>query len=302
MKKSVLRALLALLFIFNFSIFYAQAEEVEKSNKEIIKYIITADDLMKIEESDADKFVLTNDIDMENKFWQSITNFDKILDGQGFTISNFYSNDFESAMFYQILENGIVENLNIQGHSRGGSCSTFAFKNYGAIKNCCNYCTQHGVKTSAGIAVYNYGFISSCKNIATIKGSEKAAGIAVWNSGIIENCLNFSAVKSNLKAAGINVTNRGEISNCENKKRIKSKNKGAGISILNKGIIENCINRNPILGKIASGICIENANSVTKCLNLGNIQGTQDSADEIYIGYEQEEAYAIDIHISDHIE
>ena len=293
MKKLTCLTLLTAFFIFNIFSFNAYAYEVENDDTISVKYISTVEDLMDIEKSNADKFVLTNDIDMNNQFWQAIINFDKIFDGQGHTISNFYSNDFETAMFYQILENGVVKNLTIQGHSLGGSCSTFAFKNYGAIINCCNKCTQFGVKASAGIAVYNYGFISSCKNIGSIKGSERASGIAVWNYGILENCFNFSAVKSNSKAAGINIINRGEISNCTNRKTIKSKNASAGISILNKGLIKDCINQNPILGKVSAGICIENAESITECTNTGDIRGTIDSANEIYLGYEQEEAYKL---------
>ena len=197
--------------------------------------ISTAQELQAIQNNPSGYYYLTKDIDLSSFDWSPISEFNGILDGNGYSIIGltFNSNDIVLMSNWKqlalILNNrGKIENLNIQNATislGGGGSAYFAVLtvfNYGTIHNCsisANINTHGG---NWGTIAYNNditGLISNCCSSGILDGDEATAGgIVGYNEGIIKNCHSDMILKAIANTAqkdilaGICATNGSSIS------------------------------------------------------------------------------------------
>lgn len=221
--------------------------------------------------------VLTGDIDLENRDWTAIGNYDNpysgTFDGQGYVISNLY---IQAAASYQGLfgclgEEGVVRKVRVSGSvtSNRTFMAGIAGRNAGLIENCYSDVTVANTNTSVGnsnyiggIAGQNAGTIRYCQNAGSISGC-KLGGIAgyVTAGGTVLGCYNSGAVTS--KETGSSTTvggvvgqlDNGSVFNCINAGQVSSSCTLAsgyyyvgGISgqCSKSGVIVNCLNLTPV--------------------------------------------------------
>lgn len=133
---------------------------------------------------------LCNDIDLstvcseEIGSWVSIKNFGGIFEGNGYTISNLYS---DCALFGTVT--GTVRNLTVTGTvESSGSVAAIvqSLTQTGVIENCINKATVTGLDGAAGIVNYNTaGIVRNCVNEATITGMKNVGGISASNAAYV---------------------------------------------------------------------------------------------------------------------
>lgn len=88
--------------------------------------IVTGGQLLLMKNYTNKHFILAGNIDLDNKNWQPIHNFEGELDGVGYTIRNLKisRSDMEQGLFANICGNAVVKNLNIKGvNINAGNCS-----------------------------------------------------------------------------------------------------------------------------------------------------------------------------------
>lgn len=152
--------------------------------------IRTAEELSAIRNDLMGNYILMNDIDLQGAQWKPIgtpdmeddrgnittvgVGFAGRLNGNGFTIKNFYFNDSTAelvGLFAQIEKTGVVEKLHLQG-------SMNAYRWFGAL---------------AGL---NHGTIRNCFVDVNIVGAgSPACAIAGNNKGLVENTIAIGTVE-----------------------------------------------------------------------------------------------------------
>ena len=212
-----------------------------------------------------------------NIYFNNITKFEGIFDGQYHTISGINQTNTFAGLFACIGSDGIVKNVMIKdskfNNVRG---SGIALVNFGEIINCHtagemklylfdaydeeddeNFYASEG----AGITCINEGVILNSSNKMNINGEKiyKCGGIVGINYEIIQNCYNEGTLTSTnydltmgYSGGIVGYNSYGTVQNCYNKGNFVSYyNEGiwssggiVGISEgnLNSGIIQNCYN------------------------------------------------------------
>ena len=122
-------------------------------------------------------FKLIDDINFEGSKISPLGTLKSNLDGNGFSIKNFSISDYSAALFAEIAQGVVVENLNItSAQSEGGLyAAALVVTNRGTIENCSvsdsivhasqSYDTgrENSIDTIAGgVAAENFGTIQSC--------------------------------------------------------------------------------------------------------------------------------------------
>lgn len=135
---------------------------------------------------------LCNDIDLsticseEIGSWVSIQNYGGTFDGNGYTISNLYS---DCALFGTVT--GTIRNLTVTGTvESSNSVATIVqtLQKTGVIDNCINKATVTGLGGAAGIVNSNIaGTVRNCVNEATITGMRNVGGISTNNAAYVSS-------------------------------------------------------------------------------------------------------------------
>ena len=237
--------------------------------------------------------------------FEPISNFNGILDGNGYSIKNLYIKTESSviALISNINEQGTVKNLVIDNAYIEGNrvIGSIAGRNCGTISNCIS---QNAKITGSGnisgtviggICGYNYAkgkLVKSTNKSEVISKYKLCGGICGYSlGGNISNCTNYGKITGNGQVGGIAGDSEGKkdnivtVSDCINYGEINEKyNKEqngeiGGIVGCNYKYSEiiNCTNKanvNGISTKIG-GIAGLNYYNIKKCYNEGLIETTR---------------------------
>lgn len=196
-----------------------------------------------LDELEADDFegktiTIAADMDLTMYKWRpigaqvnSVWYFQGTFEGNGYAITNMNTaedNGSYQAFFGNIGENGVVNDVNVEGKATG------------------HYFT-------AGIAGSNLGYIYNSTANVTVTSEFEAGGIVAWNQGTVENCYNTGSVectsagtRSNYYVGGIVAQNNGFIYNSHNVGELISGNGSnpvfyyGGIAGYNDGEVDSC--------------------------------------------------------------
>ncbi|MEE1218887.1 MAG: bacterial Ig-like domain-containing protein [Ruminococcus sp.] len=234
-------------------------------------------------------FKLVQDIKFnENDTWNSIDEFNGVLDGDYYSIINFgicinYNKyTITNSMFTKM--SGTIKNINVFGEVEVSAL--ICQYNYGYLSNCKtdgSVCNQY-LEYAGAFAEKNYGTIINCINSASITLNYGGpAGIAGINYGIIKNCENYGNTWQfwyGYSAAGITSINYGSIIGCANKAQSTLCQLGlaGGIAGINYNYISRCYNNGKIYGGLQGSNCHaafvainEPSGLITDCYNTGDI-------------------------------
>jgi len=137
------------------------------------------------------KYILMGNIDLSGVSFSTITNFSGELNGNGYVISNWYSEASgatASSFVDQLNSGGVIKNLGMENVSfnitdPAYGASGLVNGNSGLINNCYVTGSVDGVYETAGLVLYNTGTISnSYSNVSNAMGA-----VAYDNSGSIVN-------------------------------------------------------------------------------------------------------------------
>ncbi len=207
-------------------------------------------------------FIMTADLNMNNKKWTAIgntmTEFQGYFDGGSHTISNLYIKKSKNAQgLFAYTVGGEIKNLklsgvNIKGKTNVGGLIGIA-KNTRVIQ-----CTVSGIVTgteNVGGIVGQMGeesaeeYIRGSVNKATVSGSLNVGGIVGYGLGTIYNCNNYGDITATQVIGGI----------------------------VGTGIAKQCVNHGSICGvQTVGGIVGKNISAVDidKCINMGTVTGS----------------------------
>lgn len=161
--------------------------------------------------------------------WDS--SFSGVFNGNGYTISNLYSNSDNWAVGLFGYNDGTIMNLVLKdGYIAPNSEPTsgefvggFVGQNNGLILNC--HIKNTIVVDGGGITGENCGIITNCSSSGEIIGNGAIGGIAGCNANIIEKCCNLAVVMADTKylceVGGIVGSNSGDLRNCQNRGSIE---------------------------------------------------------------------------------
>ncbi len=213
--------------------------------------------------------------------WVPINSFNKVFDGNGFSIDSMYVNQtWDAGLFGSIKSGGIVRNIIMKRgcyiasktsanddyyifRMSGAICG---YNNGGTIINCENEAFLIYGRLVGGICGCNLGKIEGCRNRAPILSLSYDedyffGGICGINVATIRNCTNEStayAYGSAAEIGGISGRNEGGIYGSTNYASIESSYSGSAYKTCVGGIaaalvgddalIENCVNHGQITG------------------------------------------------------
>lgn len=264
-------------------------------------YVITTPkDLMNMKNDLSAHYVLGNNIDMSDAWYEPVGNdidgaFTGSFDGRGYTISNL-DLDLEGTKYVGLFGylDGTVKNVNLtnvvaSGYRYIGGIAGYADNN-AKILNChcsaiidCLYIEK--TVYSGGIVGYSLASVDSCSFSGEVKGSEYGGGIAGYiENACISGCFNYGDIYSKNYSGGVAGFSKGNINNSTNRGTIyvteymQSYSQCAGgISGYSYGKISNCYNYGSITsersaaGSVGGIIGIQSASSITECINYGAI-------------------------------
>lgn len=177
-----------------------------------------------------DCFELTSNIDLDNKNWKPIPDFNGEFDGAGYTISNLYINrtDDHQGLFASIGDGAVIQNLNIKGvNINAGNCNYIGALagSVGVSSVLINNINVTLIDDSQILGNHSVGgIVGSCcidsrsqfmnchvfstSTDYTIKGSKTVGGIcgyaAAWHGeSNIEGCIAEVSVKGGDETGGI---------------------------------------------------------------------------------------------------
>ncbi|MBP5308681.1 MAG: InlB B-repeat-containing protein, partial [Clostridia bacterium] len=233
------------------------------------------------------KYVLMNDIDMEGVSVMQFGNADKpftgILDGQGYTVTDFEVNMGATTNQYHGLfaqNNGSILNIKFTKVTKKGSYASG--ESYHGLLTAINRGTISGVSVSGTISL-NHSSITFVKLYI--------GGICAVNNGTISDCISSGEVSTGGSgnnyvqekiAGGICCDNNGRIINCYSNAVVSDTANnnsfyGGGICARNYGIIESVVFTGTVSGftKHSSAISAMQSGSYTetKCYSYANVPG-----------------------------
>ncbi|MDE5853244.1 MAG: hypothetical protein K2G97_04285, partial [Oscillospiraceae bacterium] len=210
------------------------------------------------------KVTLACDIDMGERAFNPIKEFDGVFDGCGHTISNLKiqdksgkSKNAELSFINTLNENAEIENVKfdnytIEGKSYIKKVAVFVLTNYGII---------------SGIDFINGG-------INGIDEKARTAGFVLSNEedGAIENCfINMNTNGSKIRSGFVG-TNLGKITKCSTTLSSNNKDLAGGFVGENVGAIEKCNSKGNVESKkCAGGFCGKNSGEIISCKSENNV-------------------------------
>lgn len=204
-------------------------------------------DFENITQKSENRFILEDDIHrVENS---KITEFNGVLDGNGYTIKNMFVDVFIEDL------NGVLKNIDFEVKNTEYLIET----NNGQIKNC---------TINTGLCRQNNGFIVNCSVTEGHLCTQSEAGlISKHNYGKIQNCKTDGSVYGKKAAGGIcgKLMSEGVIDQCTSSATVESQNSAGGLIGMAMGTQERKIQQCKFSGKIDSygqnGIFIGNTTS-----------------------------------------
>ena len=214
-------------------------------------------------------YKLTADIDLGNKSFPMMLQFDGVLDGDGHRILNLNieSTDTSSTSIAAMIQTckGTVKNLSVYGTVTSSSYYTASIAGKlvgGTIQNCYNYCTiDAGSRTSGyvgGIAgsVSGKGEVLDCGNLGAVYGNGATGGIVGSVShGTVEDADVIPSVTGCQNVAAVSGGNAGGICGEQG---------GTTISL--------CVNTGNVSGNYAGGIV--GTSYSRNCISVGKVNGS----------------------------
>lgn len=213
--------------------------------------------------------------------WVPISSFNKVFDGNGFSIDSMHvKQEIYAGLFSSISQGGVVRNVIMKKGCYIESKTTSNDKYY-ILKHCGSICGYN-----------DGGTISNCENEAYMLYGRMVGGICGWNAGIVEGCRNRGAILSYLSEkdychGGICGYNGVTIRNCINESTAYGRGSAAeigGIAGRNEGGIYTSTNYanmectysgsayNTSIGGIAAALVSDDA-LINNCVNYGQITG-----------------------------
>ena len=186
-----------------------------------------ADDLEKMRNYPSAYFILANDIDYCGNTFYSISEFNGVLDGNGYTISGIEygftynsTTDADVASLFRVL-NGTVKNLTLSCSMDAGDLEKtdtagLTIRNNGTISNCSITVQAFCCYAFGGITRNNTasGKIENCVANVSAYGCNYIGGIAEYQQGTVADCSADVGVYKCLCIGGISYANFGTIKNC----------------------------------------------------------------------------------------
>ena len=226
------------------------------------------------------------------------TPYSGIFDGQGKTVSGFFSNTEKSYVGLFGANNGTIKNVGVADsyfkgvQSTGGVCG--GNKEKGIIDNCHNDGKVIGIgdnlSIAGGVCGKNNNKITNCYNTGIVTGSGNdvggVCGHTLAGTPIIENCYNTGIVTGSGNhvggVCGYAYAKGTTISNCYNTGEVIASGQYAGGvcgELYINGSIKNCYNTGNVTGaNNVGGVAgfIRDA-SVSNCYSSGMVKGTAES-------------------------
>ena len=269
--------------------------------------ISTAPELMELSEksftdaySSGKTFELTQDIDMSNYTFKTITSFAGVFNGNGHEIRglNYGGDGYVSGLFRYVSPGGVIQNLRVRGDVTavddemitGGICGI----NEGVISNCVYEGSLKGKSITGGIAAINEvsGTIMACTNKGSITGYYYTGGVTGKNYGVTAYSFNEGNIndtdewvegadEANPRVdllSGLLEGNKGRTE--DTLLRNAAGTDTGGIAGFSRGAVYQCGNKGEIgyahTGYNVGGIVGRQSGFVSFCNNSGHIQGRKD--------------------------
>lgn len=228
------------------------------------KSISTPQELFDAKDSNL-RYVMTKDIDMSSVGNFTPSAFNAALDGNGFTIRNFFYLPLEVATGKNVgffsENNGLIENVKFSNvdlglFSEAASAGIVAGVNNGTIRNVTVEGKIEAEQTAqvGGIVGLNQGIVDSCENRATVVGKTYVGGLAGSSVSAINSSVNKGEVEGLDHAGGIVGTITAASSVQGN---------------LNEGTIKGGAYVGGIIGSTGDSVTV----NVNSCENLGQVNG-----------------------------
>lgn len=275
-------------------------------------YVTTASDIKSIDKNA--NYYFLNNIDMWGVEFNTVSEFNGIIEGNGFTVSNFTISGDSGYTGFIGINNGTIKNLTIRAEIDYTSskeniyCGIIAAVNKGTISNCSTYgevnvemkgnalfVSEYNGYVGGVVGVNDGGTISNCKTLANVyvttnnvRINPYAGGFAGANlKGTISDSSANSYVKSTITnavsvcksyAGSFTALNKGVISGCY--ARAYDKTSGSdfvgGFAAVNEGSIKKCYSTGSISGKDnVGGLVGKNSGSVVNSYSQVNVKGSE---------------------------
>ena len=267
------------------NVFASENTVIEISNEE--QFLEFAENC-KFDNFSKDKcFMLTNDINLNHKEFDSIPIFCGVFDGNGYTVSglSLSANYTYQGLFRHIETGATVKNLMVEGAVNPVGEKNFiggiAGKNNGIIENCSFSGIVNGMNDVGGIAGLNgsNGIIMGSSISGAVYGESRIGGIVGNNSGTVLRCQNNAKINDMIEEHSFSFE-EVTVHDLEVTNNIKEITDIGGIAGINVGIIENCQNLEtigyPHIGYNIGGIAGRQTGYINNCTNTALILGRKD--------------------------
>ncbi|MBR6826504.1 MAG: hypothetical protein IKM59_08160, partial [Oscillospiraceae bacterium] len=209
-------------------------------------------------------YILTANIDMNNKTFPGIAYFSGTLDGAGYRIYNL--NIKNTATDYTgLVRQGTkctLRSLTVEGMISGARYTGAIVGKLSAestLENCTNYCTVSGTSYVGGICGSTGDNTKDCWNMGSVQGTSYVGGILGNTSGLVISCVNTGCITgSSTNIGGIvgycNYTGSDYSTLCVNAGDVTGDSQIGGIAgTIKSGYFKNCYNTGKIEVDITTG-------------------------------------------------
>lgn len=160
----------------------------------------SADDLLKIKNAPSAKYCLACDIDLEGAEWTGSCAFSGVLDGQGYSITNFTMTGSGENIGFFTTNSGTIKNVTFSdlifsvNKDSTYHAGVIAGKNTGTIESC-----------TISDASLNYNLVRSATN-STV--NSYAGGVSGTNNGNVTNCSFIGKIDGQVSSDGRSSTSK----------------------------------------------------------------------------------------------
>ncbi|MGN1097211.1 MAG: GLUG motif-containing protein, partial [Christensenellales bacterium] len=275
-------------------------------------YVTVASDIKSIDKNA--NYYFLNDIDMWGVEFNAVSEFNGIIEGNGFKINNFTISGDNGYTGFIGINNGTIKNLTIQADINYTSskeniyCGIIAAVNKGTISGCATngeinvemkgnavFVSEYNGYVGGVVGTNDGGTITDCKTLANVyvttnnvRINPYAGGFAGANlKGTISNSSANSYVKSVITnavsvcksyAGGFTALNKGVINGCSAKAYDKTSASDfvGGFAAVNEGSVKKSFSTGKISGKDnVGGLIGHNSGTVVNCYSQVTVSGKE---------------------------
>ena len=155
------------------------------------------------------RYILTDDIDLEDSPFTPISIFAGTLEGNGHEIKglNISARQYKTGFIRTVTADGRIMNMDIEGTvwpaGEMSDIGGIAGENYGTIENCSFAGSVIGTEVTGGIVGHNMesGRVLRSVNTASVNAMRRTGGIAGFNEGLIQSSENKGEINAIRKTA-----------------------------------------------------------------------------------------------------